>query len=54
MIKLEDGHAINMGDTFVIEQKDATGAAQSVVVTPADLEALMGLKGPHRAAMDSL
>ena len=54
MIKLEDGHAINMGDTFIIEQKDSTGAYQSVVVTPADLEALLGRKGTHRAAMDSL
>ena len=40
MITLEDGHAVNMGDTIVIQQVDNLGVAHSVVVTAADLEAL--------------
>ena len=38
MINLEDGHAVNMGDTIVIQQTDENGSAHSVVVSPKDIQ----------------
>ena len=43
MINLEDGRAVNMGDTIVIQQTDGLGVTHSVVVSPADLQALAAL-----------
>ena len=38
MINLEDGHAVNMGNTIVIQQTDENGNAHSVVVSPKDIQ----------------
>lgn len=38
MITLEDGLAVNMGDTIVIQQADEHGNTHNVVVSPKDIQ----------------
>ena len=45
MINLEDGHAINMGDTIAISQTDDKGVLNVVIVTRKDIHRIQTMVG---------